>query len=42
MGTFRASGLDKDSDAALVIATKCGDTLAFERLVLRYKPKSLP
>ena len=39
MGTFRASGLDKDSDAPLVIATKCGDTLAFERLVLRYKPR---
>src|SRR5712675_2416734 len=35
----RASGLDKDSDAALVTATRCGDMLAFERLVLRYKPR---
>jgi len=39
MATFCASGADKDSDAMLVAATKCGDTLAFERLVLRYKSR---
>jgi RNA polymerase sigma-70 factor, ECF subfamily len=39
METFPASGLDIDSDAALVAATRCGDTLAFGRLVLRYKPR---
>jgi RNA polymerase sigma factor (sigma-70 family) len=33
---FRASGMDEDSDAALVVATKCGETLAFEKLVLRH------
>ena len=37
MATFHTSGVDKDSDAILVAAAKCGDTLAFERLVLRYK-----
>ena len=37
METFRASDVGKDSDAALVAATKCGETLAFEQLVLRYK-----
>src|SRR2546425_10787323 len=37
MATFPTSGVDKDSDAILVAAAKCGDTLAFERLVLRYK-----
>jgi RNA polymerase sigma-70 factor (ECF subfamily) len=37
MATFRTSGVDKGSDAILVAAAKCGDTLAFERLVLRYK-----
>jgi RNA polymerase sigma-70 factor, ECF subfamily len=37
MATFRTSVADKDSDAILVAAAKCGDTLAFERLVLRYK-----
>ena len=39
MATFRTSGVDADSDAILVAAAKCGDTLAFERLVLRYKPR---
>ena len=39
METFRASGLDKDSDATLVSAIKLGDTVAFEKLVLRYKPR---
>jgi RNA polymerase sigma-70 factor (ECF subfamily) len=37
MATFRTSVVDADSDAILVAAAKCGDTLAFERLVLRYK-----
>src|ERR1700676_1557047 len=37
MEAFRASGVAKDSDAALVAATKRGETLAFEKLVLRYK-----
>jgi len=39
METFRASGVDKDSDTALVTAIKRGNTLAFEKLVLRYKPR---
>src|SRR5437867_4883037 len=39
MATFRTSLADKDSDAILVSEAKCGDTLAFERLVLRYKPR---
>jgi len=37
MEAFRATDVAKDSDAALVAATKCGETLAFEKLVLRYK-----
>jgi len=37
MEAFRATDVGKDSDAALVAATKCGETLAFEKLVLRYK-----
>jgi len=37
METFRASGVDKDSDAALVAATKSGETPAFEKLVVRYE-----
>ena len=41
METIRASGLDKDSDAALVSATKRGDARAFEKLVLRHKPRVL-
>jgi RNA polymerase sigma-70 factor, ECF subfamily len=36
METFRASGTDNDSDAALVTSAKCGDTHAFDKLVLRY------
>src|SRR5690349_4274466 len=39
MPTVRVSDVDKDSDATLVAAAKCGDTPAFERLVLRYKPR---
>ena len=39
METFRTNGLDKDSDATLVTAIKRGDTLAFEKLVVRYKPR---
>ena len=41
METFRASGIDKDSDGALVAATKCGDTHAFEKLMFRYERKVL-
>ena len=37
MEAFRATDVAKDSDAALVAATKCGETLAFEQLVLRHK-----
>ncbi len=37
MEAFRATDVGKDSDAALVAATKCGETLAFEQLVLRHK-----
>jgi len=37
METIHAIGIDGDSDAALVAATKCGKTLAFEKLVLRHK-----
>jgi len=38
MGTFHAA-LDDHSDITLVTATKSGDAQAFERLVLRYKPR---
>jgi RNA polymerase sigma-70 factor, ECF subfamily len=41
MQTFAARSLDQDSDVTLVAATKRGDTLAFETLVLRYRPKIL-
>jgi len=41
METFRARRIDKDSDAALVSATKRGDAHAFEKLVLRHKPRVL-
>ncbi len=43
METFRASDVetDNDSDAALVAATKCGEALAFEKLVLRHKRRVL-
>ncbi len=39
METFRASDVDteNDSDATLVAATKVGEALAFEKLVLRHK-----
>src|SRR5260370_20726960 len=37
METFRASGVDKDSDAALVAGTKYGETHGFEKLVVRYE-----
>jgi len=37
MEAFRASHVGQDSDGALVAAAKCGDTHAFEKLVLRYK-----
>jgi RNA polymerase sigma-70 factor (ECF subfamily) len=37
MEAFSASDVDKDPDTALVAATKRGETLAFEKLVLRYK-----
>src|SRR5438445_5972617 len=43
METFHASEIvtDKDPDAALVGATKSGDTYAFETLVSRYKRRAL-
>jgi RNA polymerase sigma-70 factor (ECF subfamily) len=41
MKTFRSSGIDKDSDAALVLATKGGDARAFEKLALRHKRRVL-
>lgn len=40
METFRATGISTDSDGALVAAAKCGDTQAFEKLVLRYKRRA--
>src|ERR1700680_5296574 len=39
--TFRAIGIDKDSDGALVAAAKLGDSQAFEELVFRHKQKVL-
>src|ERR1700681_1226563 len=39
METFRASGIDKDSDGTLVAATKSGDADAFSKLVLRHKQR---
>lgn len=41
METIRASAIDTDSDDALVAATKCGDSHAFDRLVLRHKGRVL-
>ena len=41
MEAFRASDVDKDSDGALVATAKCGDTQAFEKLVLRYEARVL-
>lgn len=39
MENFRNSGFAMDSDAALIAATKGGDTHAFGKLVSRYKQK---
>jgi RNA polymerase sigma-70 factor, ECF subfamily len=41
METFRARGVDNDSDAALVSATKRGDARAFDKLALRHKRRVL-
>src|ERR1700694_1895949 len=41
MKTSCGTGVKKDSDGALVAATKRGDTQAFEELVLRHKQKVL-
>lgn len=41
MEAFRVRGVDKDSDAALVSATKRGDAHAFEKLALRHKQRVL-
>jgi RNA polymerase sigma-70 factor (ECF subfamily) len=41
MKTFCATGINKDSDEALVATAKRGDTRAFEELVLRYKHRVL-
>jgi RNA polymerase sigma-70 factor, ECF subfamily len=38
---FRAIGINRDFDSALVPAVKCGATDAFEKLVLRYKRRVL-
>src|ERR1700732_5556874 len=37
MGAFPTRDIHEDSDAALVTATKSGEPLAFEKLVLRHK-----
>src|SRR5260370_23059145 len=41
MGTSFGIGINKDSDGALVAATKRGDTEAFDELVLRHKQRVL-
>jgi RNA polymerase sigma-70 factor (ECF subfamily) len=41
MKTSCTTSVDKDSDGALVAAAKCGDTRAFEELVLRHKQRVL-
>jgi RNA polymerase sigma-70 factor (ECF subfamily) len=41
MTTFRACGIEKDSDSALVSATRRGDVNAFEKLALRHKQRVL-
>ncbi len=41
METSCGTGMNKDSDGALVAATKRGDTQAFEELVLRHKQRVL-
>jgi RNA polymerase sigma-70 factor (ECF subfamily) len=39
MKTFRTTGINKDSDEALVAAAKRGDAQAFETLVLRHEQR---
>ena len=39
MDTFRATSLNEVSDSNLILATKSGDTGAFDELFLRYKRK---
>ena len=39
MDTFRATSLNEVSDSNLILATKTGDTEAFDELFLRYKRK---
>lgn len=41
METFCATAIDKDSDGALVAASKRGDTRAFEKLVSRHQQRVL-
>jgi RNA polymerase sigma-70 factor, ECF subfamily len=41
MKTSCTTRMDKQSDGALVAAVKCGDTQAFEELVLRHKQRLL-
>jgi RNA polymerase sigma-70 factor, ECF subfamily len=41
MGTSFGIGMNKDSDGALVAATRRGDTQAFEELVLRHRQRVL-
>src|SRR5467141_3701080 len=41
MKTSGTTSINKDSDSALVAATKRGDTQAFEELVLRHKQRVL-
>jgi RNA polymerase sigma factor (sigma-70 family) len=41
METSCGTGINKDSDGALVAAAKCGDTQAFEELVFRHEPRVL-
>jgi RNA polymerase sigma-70 factor (ECF subfamily) len=41
MDMMGRNGIDKDSDGALVAASKRGDTQAFEKLILRYERRAL-
>ena len=41
MKTSSTTNISKESDSALVAATKCGDTQAFEELLLRHKQRVL-
>jgi RNA polymerase sigma factor (sigma-70 family) len=41
MKTSCTTSISKDSDSALVAATKCGETQAFEELLLRHRQKVL-